>query len=86
MLNQSVAKFGSYLDAAVLDAIERLRGDEMAGMRLPDLEVLITANQQMAAFTLEHALGGRGDYAAFDAMLGRIHGLLDLIEIDAKAA
>jgi hypothetical protein len=58
----------------------------MAGMRLPDLEVLITANREMATFTLEHALGGLGDYAAFDTMLRRIRALLDRIETDPKPA
>ena len=86
LLGELVAKFSSYLGAEVLEGVETLRADEMAGIRLPDLEVLITANQEMATFTLEHALGGRGDYAAFDTMLGRIRALLDRIETDAKPA
>ncbi len=86
LLGQLVTKFVSYLSAEVLDAVEALRSDEMAGMRLPDLEELITANQHMTMFTLEHALGGLGDYATFDTMLGRIRALLERIEIEGKAA
>jgi hypothetical protein len=86
LLGESVTKFGSYLTAEILNAVETLRTDEMVGMRLPDLQVLITANQQMKTFTLEHVLGGMGDYAAFDTMLERIRTLLDWIESEAKAA
>lgn len=86
LLGESVAKFSSYLSAETLEAVENLRGDEMVGMRLPDLQVLISTNEDMTSFTLEHALGGRGDYAAFDAMLKRIGALLDCVEGVANAA
>jgi hypothetical protein len=80
LLGESVVKFSSYLSAETIEAIEILRTDEMVGMRLPDLQDLITANQGVTTFTLEHVLGGRGDYAAFDTMLLRIGALLDRIE------
>jgi hypothetical protein len=87
LLGQLVTKFISYLSADVVDAVEALRSDDLVGMRLPDLEDLMTANQQMAAFTLEHALGGGPHgYDAFDAMLRRTRALLERIDMEERAA
>jgi hypothetical protein len=87
LLGQLAAKFVSHLSAEVVEAVEALRTDEMVGMRLPDLDDLMTANKHMAAFTLEQVLGGgpRG-YDAFDAMLVRTRALLERIDIEERAA
>jgi hypothetical protein len=86
LLGESVSKFSSYLNAEIIEAVEALRADEMVGMRLPNLAVLITANQDMTTFTLQHVFEGMGDYAAFNTMLLLIGTLLDRIESVAKAA
>lgn len=86
LLGQLVANFSSYFGPELLAAVESLRADEMVEMRLPDLGDLVTANQELPTFTLEHALGGLGDYAAFDTMIARTRTLLDTIRLDAKTA
>jgi|GEM_PF-4487119 len=86
VLGQLVANFSSYFGPEVLATAETLRADEMVGMRLPDLGDLVAANQELPTYTLEHALGGLGDYAAFDTMIVRTRALLDAIRLDTKTA
>jgi hypothetical protein len=77
-LNNAAAKYSAHLSSRTLIALEDLRADEMVGMRLPRLKDIVMANEHLPKLTLEHALSGRGDYAAFDKMLSRVGVLLNL--------
>ena len=51
----------------------------MVGLRLPHLHDIVMANEHLPQLTFAHAFAGRGDYAAFDAMLKRVGALLDQV-------
>ena len=72
LLDATIMKYGTYLKAETIIAIENLRNDELVHFRFPNLDELLSMNEKVDNLTVLHGIGRDPNYAVLQEMFNKV--------------